>query len=327
MNRINLYNLDIGEKPIVRKFNVGPFSISLKKDYQQLRCELKKHKNIETAEVIFNTHESSILCSSYVESPQDAIWDLYYILSYLTGRVVVTPKYSYRFITQYAGGNSIVDEHDFVEALNIAWRNRSNFINDTEKRPLWLYFDYIQTPIIENKLIFATIALEIIQEIVLKDIKIDDGVDSEILKLFCLKRKLKKIIKKSNISDKLKNSLLSNIGNWSSKKSVEGIKRYLFERNFLHDINVYGEVRDRIHFINRLRNSILHRSEVAPPKKNIDMEQIYKFSSVFLPALMQDYLNSKFNIQHFHKVRQTHEYMKGFLYTGKCYGIQLEIPT
>lgn len=318
MKKVSLLNLDIGENPISWKFKVGPLSISLKNDYHQLRDVLNKHQDAETAEVVYDLLGTALLCRSNLRHPQEAIWDLFYILSYLTGRVVVIPEYSYRFNTKHAGGDLIIDEHDFMEALNTAWLNRSNFKGDIEKRPLWLYFEYIQTPNLENKLIFASIALEIILDLILKDVKIDDGIDSEVLKLSSLKNNLNNLIKKSDISDELKQVFLTNIGNWSGQKSVEGIKRYLFERKFIDKINVIGNVRERIQFINRLRNSILHRAEVRAPNENINIEQIYSFSSVFLPALIQDYLNSKFNLQHFNKVRQTHDYMKAFLYAGKC---------
>ncbi|MBN2287658.1 MAG: hypothetical protein JXI43_14520 [Tissierellales bacterium] len=206
--------------------------------------------------------------------------------------------------------------------MKLAWKNRANFKNDNEKRPLWYYFEYIQNPHIEIQLIFATIAFEIIQEITLKEIELDDGIDSEMVKLASLKSKILKLIKASDISDQIKNPFLTNIGNFSSKKSVEGIRRYLFERKFLHDIRVEDEVRDRIQFINRLRNTILHRGLVFMPDKNIDMEQILNYSSQLIPGFIEDYLNSKFEIQHFHRVRQKHEDMKGFLYTGKYHGVK-----
>jgi len=326
MIKTNLLNLDLGKNPGAERIIIGPFTIALKQDYEKKRALLEEKIDVETAEISYTKAENSVLLKSNLRKPPNAIWDIFYILSYLTGRVVITREQNYRFITQYSGGNEIVEKHDLFEAMNLAWENRYNFENDNEKRPLWYYFEYIQNSEIENQLIFASIAFEIIQEITLKEVKLDDGVDSEMVKLSSLKKELKKIITKSDISNQLKTPLLNNIGNWSSKKSVEGIRRYLFERRFLHDIQVNDDVRDRIQFINRLRNSILHRGQVAEPQNNISMEQIFNFSSQLIPGFIEDYLNSKFKIEHFHLVRQTHENMKGFLYTGKYPGIKWSIP-
>lgn len=326
MNEVAILNFDMGRNPSIKEIKIGPFTISLMEDYEERRLSLKYRTDVETAVISYKEKENSLLLKSNLRKPQNALCDVFYILSYLTGRVVTTKNRSYLFITKYEGGNRIVDKQDLVEAINVAWENRCNFKDDNEKRPLWLYFEYIQNPNIENKLIFATIAFEVVQEIALKEIKLDDGLDSDAVKFFCLKRKIMKLIKNSDISDQLKNPLLTNIGNWTGKKSIEGIKRYLFERRFLNEMEVTDDVRDRIQFINRLRNSILHRAEVSKPKNNIDMEQIFNFSSEIIPGFIQDYLNSKFNIQNYHRIRQTHEDIKGFLYTGKYHGVKWLIP-
>ena len=324
MPKIDLINLDLGKKPMGRHYEIGPFTISLKNDYEEKRILLEKQEDAITAQIEFTNDEKSILLKS--PKPQSACWDIFYILSYLTGRVVVDNKISYRFLTKHQGGNNIVDRHDIINAAIAAWNNRINFKNDNEKRPLWLYFEYIQNFNIENKLIFAAIAFEIVLEIALKNIKLDDGTDSDFEKLILLNKQIKKMIKQSDISDKLKSTFLTNVGNWTNRKSVEGMKRYLYEKHFLNNMQISDEVRDRIQFINRLRNTVLHRAEVANIEGRINYKQVLNYTTEFIPKLIQDYLNCKFGIQNFHRVRQTHEDLKGFIYTGKYYGVEWMIP-
>lgn len=335
--KYKLKNLNLGENPPIRKFSIGPYNIELCSDYDSKQRQLsdiqkvssipkvidgkikkaKLGKNLITAIVICDNEPDSILSNSSVKG----IWDLCQILSYLSGHSVFLPKDQRRY-HHIKYKQEIVQRSEIPIAAKIAWNNRRNFSNEKEMRPFWYYLNMNRTQEAEIILLLGCVSLEIIQSI-----EYDKSSINISPQLQNLINDIKLTINESDVEIELKNSLKSTVGNWGSSSSAESFKYLLIKYGFIEN-NINGISLKRITGINKLRNGIVHRGEIEYPKwirdKEVQKKVALFITAQFIPALIEEYLRRKFELNGFIWIEQNESFIQEYIYNGTWNGERIE---
>ncbi|MFO7890232.1 MAG: hypothetical protein R6V04_07815, partial [bacterium] len=286
-----MINFDLGTIKNPKNFSLGTYDIIIKDKYEELHKKLKNGYDICTANVYVEKEEKSLLLTK--KNKSTAIYDICLILSFFTGRRVFLDS-GIKYFSTFSRLNPILYAHDLVDAVKIAWENRQNFSSDEERRILWLYINILETCIMENFGLFACIAAEIIQRV---EVRKDNFKPPKEFELFI--EKLQKFIDNSELCDvNLKNRLKGSVGNWSSCSSIEGFKQLLSNYNIIR-LPIEDDVKERICYINGIRNDLAHGLDIRKPTWEINHDPFIESCYVahdFLPNLIRLYLIKKFKL-------------------------------
>ena len=332
--RYELMNFDLGPNPLWREFDVGPYKITLMPDYDEQQPELS---SVETRSFPFDgslqtvsprvvsqakAGENSVTAMvECADEPQAVIWankekgiyDVCTILSYLTGRNVFLPQDERRY-SHVIHGEKVVCGWEVPRAAELAWSNRTNFLSEREKRPLWLYLNLNSVSDAEVKALLGCVALEIIQEA-----DAESMTEPPTPGFQDLIEKLKDDIDRSGISDDDKNRLKSAVGKWGPNSAQEKFKQLLTKYGLVKP-GVNGIPLKRVRGIWDMRNQIAHNSEFADPKWINDVEHKRRveifIAARIIPALVMDYLNRKFCLMQLDRVKQNSAIITEYIYHG-----------
>jgi len=309
LNINKLLNLDLGKEFVYKEFTVGPFKIKLVDDYTELQPKIKQGVNCITAITESEIDVDSLLLSDKNKKGK-GIWDLCFILSYLTGRRCSLPGFEQRF-SYVKQGDNIVDINDLPNAAQIAWSNRHNFIR--EGRPLYYYLGIIDTAVIQYQALLGCIALEIIQRLEINTIPKNFQIEK-------LRKRVNWLINIGKLDPDLKSDLKSTTGLWGRKGYYSGLKELLIKYNLISG-KEEGESKKRIKSVAKIRNDIVHGNPIEYPKwikGDREKEKEYVFiCSVFIPSLVVEYLNQQFGLKKFYKPIINFENLGQYIHHGK----------
>ena len=349
MIEYQLRNLDMGSNLDFDEFQVGPYKIKLKANYEKLQAELSQiasevsHNDVRNgihSSTEINTDcvvgENLITASVSCENEENArpvsrfggnqntvgIWDLCLILSYLTGRRVFIDQDCRRFSHINHGFRS-VEQLEIRKAAKVAWENRDKFRTEKEIRPLWIYLQMNSTPEAELKGLLGCVSLEIIQNIESPPEQLDQ--DQTLADLI---NDIKDLIDSSAIDGNLKNALKSSTGNWGGSNAQERFKTFLQSYNIIEP-DITGIPLSRVRGIFNMRNGIAHNGEIRKPSWITDSKDkiqtaMYILGS-FIPYLIQEYLNRKFGLTELTSVKDNTKYLSEYINHGTWYGENVEI--
>lgn len=158
MKTVDLFNLYVGERrpdPPWSEYEIGGLTVRLKDDYDDKVPQLAKpakwvitekgaerfppHKGTwqATATVSWkNTVEKSVLLDK--ECEDKGLWDLCNLLTFITGRRVVTTEYKSRYSPDAYGDYAVADI-ETLKAAALAWQHRENLVSKNLHTALLLY--------------------------------------------------------------------------------------------------------------------------------------------------------------------------------------------
>lgn len=347
MTEYKLYNFSLGENPIVKEFDIGPYKIKLIDDYDDLGEflsynnlpqarsrfvgdeeiwdfteieNLDQAKPLHTANVYVKKEPNAIL--SEIEAP--AIWDLIQIFSFLSGRSVYTENELNRF-HPYKYNRPIVSPRLFVNAANTAWDNRKNLHSENGLRPFSLYLASIRTPEIEAILLLCCISLEIIQNNeweISSNRSVVNTISNE--RLSKLIGQLRSLIDQSEIDTELKDNLKNTVASWDSPHSIDKLIQ-TFENYGIVKIPLENKQLKRIKYINKLRNSVCHQGKLVYPKwindQNNRKRIAFIVSREIVPYIVRLYIVKKFKLDDCLWEGANIEPLKDYVNDGKWNGI------
>ena len=338
MNIYDLYNLDLGENPISREFNVGDYKVKLVDNYDTIQKQLSSlTKSIEEFDIINNgmskskvktepakvgkslitatvsciNEKTARLCSN--RSDVKGIWDICIIFSYLLGRRVFTEDQKRRFSHPHYGFK-VVPECKSITAANIAWDNIKNFKSEKEMRPLWYYLHMNDSSEAEIKLLLGCVALEIIQNIETENIQVETSDELNNLIDAIIEE-----INNSKINSNLKSRLKGTVTKWGSSGSSETFRQFLIQYGLIENTNS-GIPKKRVDSINQFRNGVVHSGIIREPvwikdsKNKTDVALFY--AGQFIPSLVEEYINRKFGLKDLYWPKLTFQYLKEYIENG-----------
>lgn len=337
--RYELMNLNLGKMPSEREFNVGPYRITLVRDYDKLQSELselirlewklnsldeepilhpaKVGKSAITAEVDCDDEPDAVLA----DGKEPGIGDLCLILSYVTARRVFLPD-DERMYNHINHGYHLVHFHEIPAAAKVAWRNRERFSSEKEMRPLWYYLCMNETPIRDIKVLLGCVSLEIIQRLGENRSSVAPGKE-----LTDLIKAITNNISESDVPDQLKRDLTSAVGNWGATNAKQAFKDMLINYGLIEP-DISGVPLQRVEGIYKMRNAIVHEGRLGLPNWIEDetmRARVTAFVAVkFIPALVQEYLNRKFQLHCFDRVQLRKKIITEYIYNGTSNGNEIE---
>ena len=139
---------------------------------------------------------------------------------------------------------------------------------------------------------------------------------------------LKSEIDKSKLDQGLKDRLKGTVGKWGSASAPQAFKNLLIKYDLIKsDIN--GLPLERVEGINRMRNGVVHNGEIRLPSwiedHNMQEKVSHFIAARFIPALVMEYLNRKFELQQFDWVKRNTAILKEYVYEGSHEGTLIEI--
>ena len=325
MKKYKLYNLFIGDNPIIRNFEIGPYNLEICDNYDDLQKDFVMSPNtdfaIHTADISIEKEPRAYLPSTWTQAHPPAIWDIVQILSFLSGHSIFTENLKGRFHSiKY--NSSVVGEQFIPEALIKAWNNRKKFVNEREMRPFWLYLNMNRTNEAQIVLLIGCICLEIIQEIEWNNINnpAKDSKDSEINILSILINKIHELIDDSHIDNNLKNKFKGISGKWATTSSVNKLKNLLIKYGIIDD-SLYDIQQKRIKYINQLRNSMVHSGDLVLPNwlkgKKEKLNTTLLISTQLIPSIIELYILKKFGLENFLLPTANKFKIQNYIYNGK----------
>jgi hypothetical protein len=341
MMKYELMNLDLDEAPPVRSFSVGPFTITLVPEYDDIhltipqmakRSGIAKNENERyvTKEEPGRAGNAAITAIAECDKEPDSVFyleegagirDLCDVLSYLTGRRVFLPEEE-RFRQHNRNGFPAIHVTQIAEAAQVAWENRETFSTQKEKLPLWYYLVANDSPYKEIKTLVGCVTLEIIQK--LEESKIELST-SEALKNLIMA--IKDDIDRSNIDTGLKSDLKSTVGNWGGKNAQELFKRMLVNYGLISEA-IEGVSLKRVRGIFKMRHAIVHDGEIKNPDwvegETAQRKTTANISGNIIPAIVTVYLNQKFNIEEFGFPKQNKNLIIEYIINGTIRGEEIE---
>lgn len=339
-----LMNLDLGANPPERLFAIGPYAVRLVDNYEVLQANLSSARNVkqtpifneggeEWNTVVTEPKVGSNAVTAIVECTDEpdafltngeekGIWDLCLILSYLSGRNIFLPKDERRY-THINHGFSVVPLWQIPKAAEVAWQNRKTFSSESEMRPLWYILRMNSSSDAEIKLLLGCVSLEIIQTLE-KEITAEPKSDE----LEELLQTLKDEIERSNLEKDLKDRLKGTVGKWGSASSTQAFKSLLIKYGLIQ-ADISGLPLKRVDGINRMRNGVVHKGEVRLPNwiqdHEIQITVSHFIAARFIPALIMDYLNRKFELGRFNWVQRNTGILGEYIYKGTHEGDLIEV--
>lgn len=310
MKQIKLYNLHIGEQRPTEVFSnhsVGPFTVKVVDDYENRIKKLYK-KPTKTTDIlgISTTYEpespggwavtaiaeydeksirseKSILCREDI--PDGGLWDLCTILTFLTGRRVVTEKdHRERYDPTVYGERSCRDI-ETLRAAAIAWNNRHNLKSKKIVYSLLSLNEALSHDTVQVIAAFNNTALNITldQEAEEKD-KIDETIKTQ------LKDKIDEVIEKFDLlTPKQKEAYSALIGakvDQGTDSLFEKLENLLLQYEIIKE-PIEADVKDRIRYINSVRNKLTHAGKL-PRLKGLSQEQSDNYSLNIISGIVPD---------------------------------------
>ncbi len=297
MKKVELYNLHIGNpRPSGNLSNgsIGPFTVKVVDDYENQIKKLPKKPSKTTSSLTGNVtyepgspggwavtaiaefdekskNEKSILLRK--DDSDNGLWDLCEILTFLTGRRVVTKENRDRYNPNIYGERTCVEAETLI-AASIAWNNRHN-LKDNEIVYSLLYINEISSQNSVQIMALCNTSLNIILD---KLVDEKDKVNKRTRKI--LKSDIDKVIFGSNLlTTEQKKSYSALIGGRIGQGTSS-----LFDK--LKDLLVQYEIVDepldtavekRMKYINTVRNRLTHSGEL-PYLKRLTPEQSDRYS-------------------------------------------------
>ena len=311
MKQIKLYNLHIGEQrppEVFSNHSIGPFTVKVVDDYENRIKKLYKRPT-KTVDIFGITSpiyepespggwavtaiaeydeksigsEKSILCRE--DSSDGGLWDLCTILTFLTGRRVVTEKdHRERYDPTVYGEHSCLDR-ETLRAAAIAWNNRHNLKSKKIVYSLLSLNEALSHDTVQVIAAFNNTALNIIldQEAAEKD-KIDETIKTQ------LKDKIDEVIEKFDLlTPKQKEAYSALIGakvDQGTDSLFEKLENLLLQYKIIKE-PIEADVKDRIRYINSVRNKLTHAGKL-PRLKGLTQEQSDNYSLNIISGIVPD---------------------------------------
>ena len=303
MRKIELYNLHIGSpRPSGNLSNglIGPFTVKVVDDYEdqieKLSKKPSKTTDLFTGDVTYkpgspggwtvtavaefdenSENEKSILLRK--EDSDNGLWDLCEILTFLTGRRVVTEESRDRYNPNMYGERACIDA-ETLKAASIAWNNRQT-LKDKKIVYSLLYFNEILS---QNSVQFMALCNTSLNIILDELVDEKDKVDKRTRK--SLKADIDKVIFESDLLTTEQKKAYSNliggkIGQGTSSL-VGKLKDLLVQYEIVEEPSDVEEpsntvVEKRIKYINAVRNRLTHAGKL-PDLKGLTPEQSDRYS-------------------------------------------------
>ena len=311
MKQIKLYNLHIGEKRPPEEFSnhpVGPFTVKVVDDYENRIKKLYK-KPTKTTDILgINTiyepespsgwavtaiaeyDEKSIISEKSILCREDiwdgGLWDLCTILTFLTGRRVVSEKdHRERYNPTVYGERSCIGI-ETLRAAAIAWNNRHNLKSKKIVYSLLSLNEALSHDTVQAIAAFNNTALNIIldQEVGEKD-KIDKKIKTQ------LKDKINEVIEKFDLlTSKQKKAYSALIGakvDQGTNSLFEKLENLLLQYEIIKE-PIETDIKNRIRYINSARNKLTHAGELPDLKKGLTQEQSDNYSLNIISGIVPD---------------------------------------
>lgn len=185
MKTVDLFNLYVGE-PLAglpwSEYEIGGLTVRLKNDYDDKVPQLAKparwiitekeakllppHKGTWQATATVSWKDSKEKSVLLHEEPNDedndgGLWDLCNLLTFLTGRRVVTTEYKKRYRPDAYGDYAVADI-ETLKAAALAWQNRNCLVSKNLHTALLLYNEAIDTNLLQSRAALYSTALNII---------------------------------------------------------------------------------------------------------------------------------------------------------------------
>ena len=182
MKTVDLFNLYVDEPrpdPPWSGHEIGGLTVRLTDDYDAKVAQLAKpakwvitekeakrlppHKGTwqATATVSWkDSVEKSILLDE--ECDDDGLWDLCNLLTFITGRSVVTAEYKDRYRPDIYGDDYVADPIETLRATALAWQNRTSLVSKNLHIALVLYNEAMNANLLQARAVLYYTALDII---------------------------------------------------------------------------------------------------------------------------------------------------------------------
>lgn len=185
---VDLFNLYVGERrpdPPWSEYEIGGLTVRLTDDYDAKVPQLAKparwvitekeakrlppHKGTWQVTATVSWKDSKEKSFLLHEEPNDedndgGLWDLCNLLTFLTGRRVVTTEYKRRYSPDAYGDYAVADI-ETLKAASLAWQNRENLVSKNLHTALLLYNEAnaaINTTILQVRAALYSTALNVI---------------------------------------------------------------------------------------------------------------------------------------------------------------------
>ena len=295
--KVDLFNLYMGEPcpgPLAER-KIGGLTVSFTDDYDAKVAQLPKPASLvcdgtgiklsppckgtwqATATVSYqDSQEKSVLL--HEECDDGGLWDLCNLLTFLTGRRVVTTEYKRRYRPDAYGDYAVVD-FETLKAASLAWQHRDCLVSKDLHTALLLYNEAMEANLLQARAALYSTALNIIL----------DNLDN--LNFDNHKVTYQKISK--NIRKKIKNEISSVLNCFEQAKDLqpdqaERYKRLLHAQidrgpaskdklfSLLQLLEIIGlsptpDQEARIQDVDQVRNRLVHTGR--PKLKGLDDEQ------------------------------------------------------
>ena len=180
MKTVDLFNLYMGEPrpdPLAER-KIGELTVRLTDDYDAKVAQLAKPASLvsdgtevkllsscegtwqATATVSYqDSQEKSVLL--HEECDDGGLWDLCNLLTFLTGRRVVTTGYKRRYRPDAYGDYAVVD-FETLKAASLAWQHRDCLVSRNLHTALLLYNEAMEVNLLQSRAALYYTALDII---------------------------------------------------------------------------------------------------------------------------------------------------------------------
>ncbi|MYC16768.1 MAG: hypothetical protein F4Y39_23820 [Gemmatimonadetes bacterium] len=294
MKTIDLFNLYIDEsRPDVpwSEYKIGSLTVRLTDDYNDKvsllpqppmwtlnetglqRSPAQKGTWQATATVSWKgAGEKSILLDKVADD--GGLWDLCNLLTFMTGRIVVTEKYQERYRPDIYGDCYAVVPIETLPAAALAWQNRECLVSKNLHIALHLYNEAMNANLLQSRAALYCTALNIIldqHEMVYEKVSkpIRKKLKNEISDLLTKKTELQ-----PDHEERYKNLLHGQIDRGPSL--LEKLFSLLQSLEII-DPSPTPEQKTRVQYVDRVRNVLMHTGRI-PELKGLDDEQAERYT-------------------------------------------------
>lgn len=309
---VELFNLDVGQTlaPAIRSqleaAKIGPFSVRFVDDYDQKRRLLSEHgqfvSNLQAGGDVIEVEEYTTrgwqspgwVCTATVtrdgtpgvrsllaESPIDdwGLWDLCELLTLFTGRRVTSTVYKERHGTAYAYvGRGMEIFYLALHAAAAAWPGLENLVKNKMEMAIPSHNQAV-SDMIQTQASHFTTALDIVcakYPAKARGAKVGGKIDDEVKT--ALKVKVQEAVAAAegltaDQRDSFSRILGSRIDQGLSKGFVDKLQDILTDFGAI-DTNPPGAVKDRVRFIDTIRNQIIHNGRLPRPDEGETRHQL-----------------------------------------------------
>ena len=297
MKTVDLFNLYMGEPrpgPSAER-KIGELTVRLTDDYDAKVAQLARPASLvsdgtevkllssregtwqATATVSYQDfQEKSVLL--HEEGDDGGLWDLCNLLTFLTGRRVVTTEYKRRYRPDSYGDYAVVD-FETLKAASLAWQHRDCLVSRNLHTALLLYNEAMEVNLLQSRAALYYTALDIILS------------KPENLILYNHKTTYQKV--DENTRDKLKNEISNVLNHFEQTKNLQPDQaeryRHLLDSriddgpaltdklfSLLQSLEIIdspptSKQKIQVRLVGGVRNRLIHRGR--PKIKGLDDEQ------------------------------------------------------